>query len=58
LLFAAGAEAVLSGSSFDTSNGTLTPSMPNLHDWNPAGFPNALTNPLGPVQAISCGPTS
>ncbi len=54
LLIAAGAGAVLTGSSFDTSNGNLTPSAPTLHDWNPAGKPTAALNPLGPVEPITC----
>jgi hypothetical protein len=47
--------AVLGSASFDTSNGNLTPSATNLHDWNPAGLPDS-TNPLGPIQPIICGP--
>jgi hypothetical protein len=44
--------APLTGSTFDTSNGSLT-STTN-HDWNPAGSP---LNNVGPLQAINCGTT-
>jgi hypothetical protein len=44
----------LSGSTFDTSNGSLTPSSASLHDWNPKNKPDSTTNPLGPLESISC----
>src|SRR6516225_154400 len=53
LLLVSGAMGtVLSGSSFDTSNGSLTSG--SNHDWNPAGKP---AGNVGPVQPISCGTT-
>lgn len=51
LLLVAGAMGtLLPGSSFDTSNGSLT-STTN-HDWNPPGKP---AGNVGPVQPIACG---
>jgi hypothetical protein len=46
----ASAGATLVGSSFDTSNGSLTDTT--LHDWNPPGVP---TGNVGPLQSIDCG---
>jgi hypothetical protein len=52
LLLVAGAMGtLLPGSSFDTSNGSLTSS--SNHDWNPPGSP---AGNVGPVQPIACGP--
>lgn len=56
VFFVASSGAVLTGSSFDTSNGALTPSSTSLHDWNPQNKPDSTTNPLGPIQSISCPP--
>jgi hypothetical protein len=51
LLLVAGAMGtLLPGSSFDTSNGSLTSS--SNHDWNPPGSP---VGNVGPVQPITCG---
>ncbi len=53
LLFVNAAGATLSGSSFDTTNGSLTDT--SLHDWNPPGSP---AGNVGPLQAITCPATA
>jgi Prealbumin-like fold domain len=48
-MFIAASSATLSGSSFNSTNGSLTSNT--QHDWNPAGSPSGN---VGPVEAISC----
>jgi hypothetical protein len=52
LLVSAAGGTLPTGSTFDTSNGSLTSTT--KHDWNPAGSP---AGNLGPVEPISCGTT-
>ena len=48
-IFATAGAAPLSGSTFDTGNGTLTDLVD--HDWNPPGSP---AGNVGPIQPITC----
>lgn len=43
------ANATLTNSNFDTTNGDLTDT--SIHDWNPAGSPSGN---VGPISAITC----
>jgi hypothetical protein len=49
VLIVGAADATLSDSTFNTTNGSLTSS--SLHDWNPAGSP---AGNIGPINPISC----
>ncbi len=49
VLIVGAADATLSDSTFNTTNGSLTSTT--LHDWNPAGSP---AGNIGPIDPISC----
>ena len=49
VLIVGAADATLSDSTFNTTNGSLTST--SLHDWNPAGSP---AGNIGPIDPITC----